>query len=252
MLSKKVIQRIQSLQKRKFRQLYCHYLVEGDKIVFELLQSQQDIEHIYALESWITLHQKTIEKQKIAFTVISENELMQISSLKAPQEVIALATIPTPSLSIHTLLPLGKYVVLDKIQDPGNLGTIIRSAHWFGVEAIFCAEGTVDVYNPKVVQATMGSLFHIPIIYTSVIDLLKKQSHLPIYAAVLNGQNIYETTIAPHFFLIIGNESKGISLEIQEMAQHRLTIPKFSTAESLNAAVSCSIILALAHQKNKA
>lgn len=248
MLSKKEIQKIQSLQKHKFRQLYSQYLAEGDKIVRELLATQLPVVHIYALESWILLHEKTLLQKKIAFSNVSEKELQQISSLRTPHQVLAIVPLPANTINIQVPLAPAKYLLLDHIQDPGNLGTIIRSAHWFGVQAIFCSEGSADAFNPKVVQATMGSIFHIPVVYTSLSELIEKQPQFPIYAAVLNGNNIFEADLAAHFFLMIGNESKGIASSLKLDAVQKLTIPQYGTAESLNAAVSCSIILALTHQ----
>jgi TrmH family RNA methyltransferase len=137
----------------------------------------------------------------------------------------------------------GFFIGLENLQDPGNMGTIIRSAEWFGVKAIFCTENTVDIYNPKVVQASMGSVFRIPVLYLDLNRLLLENTDTNSYAAVLEGKNVYETTFSKNAILLIGNESKGLSSEIVKQCKYKITIPSFGKADSLNAAVACSVLL---------
>jgi len=135
-------------------------------------------------------------------------------------------------------------LILDDIQDPGNLGTIIRNADWFGIENIICSENCVDCYNPKVVQSTMGSLSRVNIVYTDLISFIKKKVGISLYAAALSGTSIYKIEKIKEAFILIGNESKGVHEDILKLATHKITIPKYGHAESLNAAVASGIILA--------
>lgn len=175
----------------------------------------------------------------IKFQEVSEAELGKISSLNTPQEVIALVEIPgrgelqLPFLSGFTL-------ILDGIQDPGNLGTIIRTADWFGISTIICSEDTVDVYNPKVVQASMGSLSRINVWYTDLL-LLLPQIKQPVFGAVLNGENIYQTDFGTAGFILLGNEGNGIRPEIQQLIGRKITIPQSGKAESLNVAIAAAV-----------
>jgi TrmH family RNA methyltransferase len=147
--------------------------------------------------------------------------------------------------NIEETLQMGLYVALENLQDPGNFGTIIRSADWFGVKAIFCSDDSVNMYNPKVVQASMGAVLRVPVYYTNLNNLLVKNQHLPSYAATLNGNNVYETMLPVNAIVLIGNESKGLSSEIISLCSNQISIPNHGKGESLNAAVACSILLGL-------
>jgi RNA methyltransferase, TrmH family len=242
MLSKNQIKHIRQLHQGKFREIHRQYIVEGEKMLNELLKSEQNILHIYALESWLTQHEVYLKKHNIAYTAISENELKQISGLVSPYQVLALVAHRTFHFSAFQQ---GIYIALDQIQDPGNMGTIIRSAEWFGVKGIFCSEDCVEVYNSKVVQSSMGSVFRVPVYYLPLAAFLKQHQSINTYAAVLHGDDVYNKSFNDTSIIVIGNESKGISNPILSLCKHKITIPNFGEAESLNAAVSCSIILAL-------
>jgi len=235
MLSKKEIKDIQSLGYKKFRDEAHLFVAEGPKIVLELAQLvPQQIVKIYSLEAWANENSHLPNLQ-----IISEPELQKISGLQTPNQVVALLKQfqwPQPNVSNSFC------VYLDAIQDPGNMGTIIRIADWFGVAQIVCGSGCADVYNSKVVQSTMASIARVPVWYDENGNWLAEQK-VPIYAATLQGKPLGEFSKVEEGILIIGNESKGISAQIMAMATHGITIPKKGEAESLNAAVATGIIL---------
>jgi TrmH family RNA methyltransferase len=239
MVSKSQISFLKALQQKKHRKEHGLFLVEGIKSVTDFLQSD-----FYTIK---TVFRTPLSESKmlkvsgnIKFQEVSEAELEKISSLNTPQEVIALVEIPKlPELQMQHLT--GKFtLVLDGVQDPGNLGTIIRTADWFGISQIICSEDTVDVYNPKVVQATMGSLSRIAVHYTSLLRLLP-QIKQPVFGAMLNGKNIYQTDFGTEGLIILGNEGNGIRAEIQPLIQQQITIPQLGKAESLNVAIAAAV-----------
>jgi TrmH family RNA methyltransferase len=238
MLVKSQAKYIQSLGQKKSRDAEKRFVAEGPKIVEELLSSSlKNIEHIYALASWIELHPEL----SVPHSEISDIELEKISQLQTTNEVIAVLHQYEPKL----INPRGKITLaLDTIQDPGNLGTIIRIADWFGVEQIICSPECADIYNPKVVQATMGSIARVTVQYAELNSWLAEWKSVPSYAASLEGTDIHKMGAIAEGILIIGNESRGISGEVLEQAQIKITIPKVGKAESLNAAVATGIILA--------
>lgn len=217
------------------------YVIEGEKTVHEYLQNEFLIDNIYATEEWITENRVLLQNAKMQVTAASAAELNRISTLSTPNQVVALAKIETHALpdKINT----GLHLLLENIQDPGNLGTIIRTADWFGIENIFCSAGCVDAYNAKVVQATMGSLARVKLYYTDLHALLAAIT-LPVYAATLDGENIFTARVAKDAALIIGNESKGITQTLANAASKKISIPRYGKAESLNAAVATAVILA--------
>lgn len=187
--------------------------------------------------------------QKINSFEISLNELQKISALKNPAGAIAAVYIPQwPQLS-HTDLKNKFTLVLDGVQDPGNMGTIIRTADWFGIKNIICSADTVDVYNPKVVQATMGSLARVNIIYTELDDFISHMN-LPVYGALLNGDNLYKTNFGTEGLIVMGNEGNGISPQIQQLITNKITIPRIGGAESLNVAIATAIFCSEAAGKS--
>ncbi len=245
MLSKNAAKYINSLKTNKFRNKYNTFIAEGPKIVGELLRSPFYVESVYAVGEWMKNNKSITEKTEI--TEVSEQELKRISSLKTPNQVLAVVNIPdtkTDNDSLKNELVL----VLDDINDPGNLGTIIRSADWFGVRHIVCSNNTVDVYNPKVIQATMGSFIRVKTIYTDLTEFFTSLSFTPpVFGALLTGKSIYKMKLPSEGFIIIGNESKGISGSLKQFITHPVMIPSFAhikSAESLNASVATSIILA--------
>lgn len=246
MISKNQIKHVSSLKLSKFRKEYKGFVVEGEKIVEELIESDFKITSLFGLENWILNFESVLEAKKIDFYKISPKELERISTLKTPNKVLAVVKIPDHPLpekqDFNNLI-----LVLDKIQDPGNLGTIIRTADWFGVKHIVCSEDTVDVYNPKVIQSTMGSFLRVKTHYTELENFFKNEApnDLNIYGALLDGENIYKHKFPGKGILIIGNESKGISDEVAQFVTHRISIPAHpnNKAESLNASVAAAILM---------
>lgn len=232
MLSKNQIKLVRSLEMKKNRKRENLFVAEGPKVVGDLLQAGFQPHSIFS----------TTPREKA--TLVTDEELHRISFLQHPQGLLALFEIPSSPVCQPTALASRLSLALDGIQDPGNLGTIIRIADWFGIDAIYCSADTADVYNPKVVQATMGSLAHVPIIYTDLVELLSK-ADCPIYGTLLDGEDIYQQPLSPHGVIVMGNEGNGISQEVRPLVTHRLLIPNFShaseTAESLNVAIATAI-----------
>ena len=230
MLSKNQIKFVRSLELKKNRKRERLFVAEGPKVVGDLLRAGYHPHSIFS----------TSPRQD--GQLVTEEELQRISFLQHPQEVLAVFEIPDAEQ--HPINPNGLSLALDGIQDPGNLGTIIRIADWFGIDAIYCSHDTADVYNPKVIQATMGSIAHIPIIYGDLVELISKAS-CPVYGTLLDGENIYQQAITPNGIIVMGNEGNGISESVRPLVTHRLLIPNFSnspeTAESLNVAIATAI-----------
>jgi TrmH family RNA methyltransferase len=240
MLSKLKVKYIQSLGQKKFRDEHNVFVAEGPKTVLDLAkESSLRIQAIYALPEWLSEYRKAFGSTEIV--ELSEMELEKISLLKTPNEVLAI--VEKPLMREIDQEDEGIILALDSIQDPGNLGTIIRIADWFGVKNIVCNEGCADIYNPKVVQATMGSIARVNCFYTDLAIWLQQNEKLRVYATVLDGQPITKMNKISSGIILVGNESRGISGEILERANVRITIPKLGGAESLNAAVATGIIL---------
>lgn len=241
MIAKAEVKYIQSLAHKKFREEEGLFVVEGVKMVKELIAEQPAaIKKIYALDSWSVQFSSDLPPG-IDLQLLEGFELSKISSLQSPNEVLALVQIPQPPIS--DFVPKGITLVLDQVQDPGNLGTIIRSCDWFGVENIICSTDTVDAYNPKVVQSAKGSLLRPTIYYTSLETFLSTLPAIPVYAAVLEGESIGQAVFETPCLLLIGNESQGLSSAIRAFATKNITIPRKGKAESLNAAVATAVIL---------
>ncbi len=238
MLSKSQISLLQSLQHKKFRREHGLFLVEGYKSVSEFIHSAYQIEAIYHTS---TIAPKLLKlSQKINFEEISLNIIEKISTLKTPQDIIAVVKIPAWPPLHYTTLQKKFSLVLDGIQDPGNMGTIIRTADWFGIDHIICSEDSVEVYNPKVVQATMGSLSRINVHYTDLTTAIP-QIDLPVFGALLEGENIYSTQFGNEGLLIMGNEGSGLRPEVKALINKAITIPCAGNAESLNVAIATAI-----------
>ncbi|MGB4124447.1 MAG: TrmH family RNA methyltransferase [Bacteroidales bacterium] len=242
MLSAAQIKLIRSLHLQKFRKSANLFLVEGNKMVAELLRSDYGIEAIYATEKWFVKNRGEFFKDKFEVIKISSAELKRISALKTPNDVLALVRIPEPSLNLEAFNNL--VLMLDGIADPGNLGTIIRIADWYGIKTVICSSDSVELFNPKVVQATMGSLFRVNVFYGFLPEIFQKYcSVIPIYGATLDGVNIYAKELPEKAVIVIGSESHGISAEVKEKVDFLITIPSFSSAaESLNASVATAVI----------
>ena len=232
MLSKNQIKLIKSLESKKFRKREGLFVAEGPKVVGDLLRAGYQPHAIFSTEP------------RPDAELITDDELHRISFLQHPQEVLAVFHIPTPQESSNFHLPSDICLALDGVQDPGNVGTIIRIADWFGITHIYCSPDTADVYNPKVVQATMGSLAHVQITYCDLVPLLREAA-VPVYGTLLDGQDIYQQPLSREGVIVMGNEGNGISPEVRQLVSHKLLIPNFNknteTAESLNVAIATAI-----------
>ena len=246
MLSKQVTKIIQNLEKKKFREKYQLFKVEGEKLVGELLQSTFKIHSLFANPTWIEAHHSQLEG--IQATVVNQPEMSKLSNFQSLPEVIALVHISAYTYQkseIQEQLSL----LLNGIQDPGNLGTILRVADWFGIRHIFCDSDCAGIYNPKCVQASMGAIFRVKTYYTELIPLIReiKTQDFPIYGTFLHGRNIYTTPLKSKGFIIMGNEGRGITPELEAEINCKLTIPSFAqnefATESLNVGVATGIIL---------
>lgn len=243
MLSKNQVKYLHSLRLGKFRELNRVFIAEGIKLVEDLMISNFRIRIIYATPAWTAEHQRIIAGQDFVIQEITEEELGKISNLVTPNEV--LAVVSYPGTEIPPQEELGDIILLlDRIQDPGNLGTIIRTADWFGIAHIICSPDTVDVYNPKVIQATMGSICRVGVHYTDLRQFMTGLgSHWRKYGTISDGENIYKVEPEYPAAIIIGNESKGISDQYLPLLTHRIGIPSRSKgAESLNAAMATGIV----------
>jgi TrmH family RNA methyltransferase len=237
MLSKAQIKYIQSLQHKKYRQKSGQFIAEGDKIVAELLTGGMMVREVYATAAWIESHDELL-KGDVPFIEVDAQTLKQLSALSTPNQALALIDIPHPeSLTLKGNVSL----VLETIQDPGNMGTLIRIADWFGIKQLVCTRDCVDVYNPKTIQSTMGSIARVNIVEAEILPLLK-DGGVASYAATLHGTDITRYSKLEEGFILIGNESKGLSDDVIAASTHKITIPRLGGAESLNAGIAAGII----------
>jgi TrmH family RNA methyltransferase len=233
MISKKEVKYIQSLSYKKNREAEGVFIAETPKLVEELLQSNVTLKKIYATSQWQPPHGGTDVEE------IDEQMLQRISQLETPNKVVVIAEKKVlPKLVFKSTITL----VLDGIQDPGNMGTILRIADWFGVSQIVAAKDTADCYNPKAVQSSMGSIARVNVWYEDLPPLLAGAG-VPVYGALLQGTSVYKISPPTEGILVIGNESKGIRMPLLPLVQHPVTIPRIGAAESLNAAVATGILL---------
>ncbi|WP_394906824.1 TrmH family RNA methyltransferase [uncultured Mesonia sp.] len=235
MLSKNQIKLINSLSQKKYRNKYNLFVAEGIKVIKELLNSNYELELLYSTTDVFYVPTEKLQ-------LITEADLKKISKLATPQIALALFKIPEKS---ETMKAVNFAVALDGIRDPGNLGTIIRLCDWFGVKQILCSNDTVDCYNEKVVQATMGSLARVNIAYTDLYETLKN-TDLPLLGTFMDGENVYKTQLPSSGIIILGNEANGISPTIESLASQKISIPQFGenqSTESLNVATATAILL---------
>lgn len=235
MISKNEVKYIQSLSHKKNRDAEGVFIAETPKLVNELLQSNIRIKKIYATPGW-----QPQRNPDVNITEINEATLQRISLLETPNKVLVIAEKKSlPPIKLENRFTL----VLDGIQDPGNLGTIVRIADWFGIQQILAAKDTADCYNPKAVQSSMGSIARVSVWYDELPEVLRN-AKFPVYGALLNGESVYKMTQLPkEGVLIIGNESKGVREPLLSFIRHPVTIPRIGGAESLNAAVATGILL---------
>ena len=235
MISKNQVKYIHQLEQKKYRKREGLFVAEGTKVVGDLLKYHKP-EALFATDEWKA-------PDGTSYTIVTEEELRRISFLQHPQQVLGL--FPIPPQTTATSFGGALVLALDGVQDPGNLGTIIRIADWFGIETIICSEDTADAWNPKVIQATMGSIARVNIIYTNLLDLLDTlPTDFPIYGTLLNGENIYTQPLSEEGLIIMGNEGNGISEAVRSKINRKLLIPDFhqgETADSLNVAIATAI-----------
>lgn len=244
-ISKAEIKLIKALRSSHGRKKHAAFIVEGPKMVEELLQTSFEVQLLIATEEWYQPFDHLV-KEPFA-RVLKNKDLERVSQLSTANQVMAIVSAPAASTSQS--IPKDELIlVLDTIQDPGNLGTIIRTADWYGISTILCSKETSDAYSPKVVQASMGSVFRINIQYVDLLQTINEyKSELPVYGSLLEGENIFNLKLEKKGFIIIGNESKGISEELQKLITQAIYIPQSegSMTESLNASVATGIILSV-------
>lgn len=243
MLSKKIVKYIQSLSQKKLRDEENRFIAEGPKVIEEFLSAANfSCAILCATANWL-FENKNLLKKILPENIyeIDEASLQKISLLKTPNKVVAVFEKKQNETAPIIFNKLS--LMLDDIQDPGNMGTIIRIADWFGIENIICSENCVDCYNPKAVQATMGSLARVNILFTSLISFITANENISVYAASLSGMPVSALKNINEGIILIGNESKGIHEDLLNLSSKKITIPRFGHAESLNAAVATGIIL---------
>ncbi|OIQ21815.1 MAG: RNA methyltransferase [Flavobacterium sp. MedPE-SWcel] len=235
MVSKNQIKLITGLQQKKYRKQYKQFFAEGAKVVQELLNSNFELQELYTTQPVFN----GVTNNKV--TQISEAELKKISALTTPNNCLAIFKIPDDK----KIEDKGLIMTLDDVRDPGNLGTIIRLCDWFGVKTLICSEQSVDIYNPKVVQATMGSIARVNVVYTDVEGYLANAS-LPVFGTFMDGKNIYTQKLPQEGIIVMGNEANGISKAIEKKVTDKIAIPRFGSlqeTESLNVATAAAIVL---------
>ena len=241
MLSKTQAKYIQTLYHKKFREQSGQYIIEGPKLLSEaLLYKLTDIRKIYAIPEWLKKNPAITSNNHLEVVEVDVDEMKKITALTTPSAVLAIMQMPVkPAVAAFP----GITLLLDTIQDPGNLGTIVRTADWFGIKNIICGEGCVDGYHPKMIQSTMGSIFRTNLIYQELTSFIDQHPGIPVIASSLEGQLLDQAKHEKQAFLIIGNESKGISKEVMDKATLKLRIPGGDEVESLNAAVAAGILI---------
>ena len=235
MVSKNQIKFITSLQHKKYRITHHFFIAEGVKVIQEFLDSNYVLEHLYETDF---LFEQVSASQK---TLIKEDDMNRITAFSSASSCLAIFKIPNPT----KITDNGLIVALDDIRDPGNVGAIIRLCDWFGISQIVCSQETVDVYNPKVIQATMGSISRVNINYIDLKDYVSK-SKLPVYGTFMEGNNVYSEELPEEAIIILGNEANGISKELEKIIENKLSIPRFGSiqkTESLNVASAAAIFL---------
>ena len=240
MITKNQIKYINSLQQKKFRLEHQSFVVEGAKSVIELLKSDFEIELLFTTQSFFEDNEALLHNYPIQPEFVEANELERAGSFTSNNA--ALAVVKTKE-NVELLVKNKEFaLILDDIRDPGNLGTIIRIADWYGITKIISSNSTVDVYNPKVISSTMGSFTRISLYYTDLEEFIKNQK-ANIYGTLLDGANIHQTNFADSGYIVIGNEANGISEEIIKLITHKITIPRLGGAESLNAGIATAVVL---------
>lgn len=239
MLTKSEIQLVNSLRSKKFRQKYNQFIVEGEKAVAEALQNNLEVVQVFGTEEWRTLYLPLLGK--VPYTLVNAKELERISGFEQPNKALAIVALPTHNFNSN-IFDESITIALDFIQDPGNMGTIIRTADWYGIKHIVCSENCVDAYNPKVVNATMGSFARVQVHYVNLEEVLTPYANR-LYACVMDGEPVYNIKNVEKAIIVIGNEGKGISDSLIQLSQNKISIPRRGKAESLNAAVATAVVI---------
>ena len=240
MITKNQIKYINSLQQKKFRVEHQSFVVEGAKSVLELLNADFELELLFVTDDFFKEHETIFQTLSIQPEIVKAEELEKAGSFSSNNAT--LAVVKTKE-NLELLVEEKEFaLILDDIRDPGNLGTIIRIADWYGVTKIICSPSTVDYYNPKVINATMGSFTRVSLYYVDLVDFIKNQQ-VNIYGTLLDGENIHHTVFNDSGYIIIGNEANGISDEITKLITHKIAIPRFGGAESLNAGIATAVVL---------
>jgi len=241
MINKNKIKFIRSLEKKKFRIEFACFLAEGNKLVADLLPFFE-CEYLLAKASWLAMQGDIYAKELV---VAEEGDIEKVSLLKSPQDVLAVFHRPEYVLDNESLKN-ELSLVLDGIQDPGNLGTIIRLADWFGINRVICSPDSADVYNPKTIQATMGAIARVKVFYISLPEWLSDMEGVPVYGTFLEGKNIYTESLSSSGLIVMGNEGNGVSASVENRITHKLYIPNYppesETTESLNVATATAIV----------
>lgn len=236
MVTKNQIKLIKSLQQKKYRKQHQLFLAEGVKVIQELVNSNLKLQQLFCTEA------VDIKVDPSKVVLISDSDLSKITALNSANNCLAIFEIPQAEVK-----PInGLVLVLDDVRDPGNMGTIIRLCDWFGIRHLVCSPQTVDVYNPKVIQATMGSVTRVDVVYLDLPVFLKEKAHLPIFGTFMDGQSIYKQELPAEGLIVMGNEANGISAEIESLVNQRIAIPRFGDlqqTESLNVAMATAIVL---------
>jgi len=253
MISKNRIKYIHSLELKKHRKEDGVFVAEGHKLVGDLL-SVFDCVYIAATKEWLGSNKTTLEKlssdsSRLLIDEVTDDELRKVSFQEHPQQVLAIFKQPVYTVNPSEVIKSGLCLALDDVQNPGNLGTIVRLADWFGIEHIFCSMGCADIYNPKTVQSTMGGLAHVHLHYCNLADMLSSlPKDTPVYGTFLDGDNMYGKQLTNHGLIVMGNEGKGVSDEVEKYVTERLYIPNYpegrKTSESLNVAIATAIVCA--------
>lgn len=250
MISKNRIKYVRSLEMKKYRKAEGVFVAEGHKLVGDLLDVFE-CKYLAATSEWLSAHEAWIEQRKNRVEVdeVTDEELRRVSFQETPQQVLAVFRQPIYEVNVDEVVSRQLCLALDDVQNPGNLGTIVRLADWFGIEHIFCSKGCADIYNPKTVQATMGGMAHVQVHYVDLPQMLQGLAgDIPVYGTFLDGDNMYQKELENRGVIVMGNEGKGVSKEVEAFVTERLYIPNYpagrETSESLNVAIATAIVCA--------
>ena len=246
MISKNRIKYVRSLEMKKYRKADGVFVAEGHKLVGDLLGAFECV-YVAATQDWADTYADVL--RGVEMDIVTDDELKRVSLVETPQQVLAIFRQPTYQVNASEVAKTQLCLVLDDVQNPGNLGTIVRLADWFGIEHIFCSRGCADLYNPKTVQATMGAMARVQVHYVDLPELLGElDKDVPIYGTFLDGENLYDKTLENRGIIVMGNEGKGVSSDVARFVTERLFIPNYpegrETSESLNVAIATAIVCA--------